>query len=86
MEIRRCDKCKVELDPAIVKDQMWWGDSPKAIRLEIPYISVTPPVEGQLDDKDEFDNNCTSSFPRRKIDLCEECIPSFGALMGNWLK
>ena len=86
MEIRRCDKCKVELDPAIVKDSFsWWGDTIKAIRLEIPYVEVQALTDGQLDDKDEFEGP-VKTFPKRKIDLCESCITSFGILMGNWLK
>lgn len=85
MEIRRCDKCKTELDPAIVKDMMWWGENPKAIRLEVPFIKTQrAPKSDELDDKDEFDNN--STFPKRKIDLCEVCIMSFGALMGTWFE
>lgn len=86
MEIRSCDKCKVGLDPETVKDQYaWWGDTVKAIRIEVPYIEVQVVADGQLDDKDEFDNP-VKTFPKRKIDLCESCTTSFGILVGNWLK
>ena len=86
MEIRRCDKCKNDINLADIQKLTYCHGELKGLTLELPTMASRSEQrelrrqEG-LDDNDVFENNIT----KKDIDLCENCVVEFASMMKVWL-
>jgi arabinogalactan endo-1,4-beta-galactosidase len=89
MEIRRCDKCKIEVDLADIQKFEYHSGEIKALTLKLPTMAsreeqktiLRQEFHGALDDRDVFANN----IARKEIDLCENCVVEFASMVKTWL-
>ena len=89
MEIRRCDKCKIDVDLADIQKLDYATGELKALTIRLPTMAsreeqktiLRQEFHGALDDRDIFENN----IARKEVDLCENCVVEFASMVKVWL-
>lgn len=90
MEIRRCDKCKGEINLSDIQKLDYHTGEIKAITVKLPTMASREEQKelhrqeyhnDALDDRDIFANNIT----RKEFDLCENCVVEFASMIKTWM-